>query len=846
MSEASAPPPAPGAPTPPRPSPSAAAEQATPEALRRAYRLLEGANAGYWEHHLRTGQVWYSPSFYRALGIAQEGLGPTQLTAYLHPDDRQPYEAAYLRAIHDVAPFRHDLRFRTLTGEYHWVRATGRVWPGADGRPELLIGMVIDVHPEKLATLEREALQARFERAMAATASADFERVDADGSFYVHPRICELLGYPPGTPTPSSETFRSWMHPEDRPRVEAESRQMALSPGPWDFEYRLRHANGHYRYVRSTGRAEREADGHVRMTGMLSDVHEQTLGRLELERHQQGLEILVEERTGRLEAALAEAERQREQAEAANEAKSRFLAHMSHEIRTPLNGVLGMTELALRSATNDQQRRHLKLALQSGRTLMGILNDVLDFSRISAGQMPAREEPLDLAEVMAETLRAVMPSVRDRDLGMMFDYVGEITRVRGDRQRLQQIASNLLSNAARFTERGHLELMVHVEAGDPGWCQARIVFRDTGPGMAPEVAARIFEPFVQGDQSLGRRHGGAGLGLPIALGLAHAMNGELMLETAPGQGSSFTLEVPLRVEPGEQPAARRPPPGTAWLVDTRSVPAQWMVRRLARLGWRSEIVAGVAGAMRRAAMLADTGDAPPQLVILAEAALEPKTPLLELRSLLPGAHIVLQVRPDWLQPQLESAARAALMRVQLSPVTPQSLLEMLEARGPSPGGADSGFGATTTHSTLNSGFNTTGGGSGFMDLPFLPDIGIDVLVAEDNPVNQIIVSEMIDSLGLKTRLSSDGAEAIEACRERPPALVLMDLQMPGMDGLQAARALRRLQARGELPPFPIVALTAHATPQDRDNCIEAGMVGFITKPVGLGALRSELARWLRI
>jgi CheY-like chemotaxis protein len=533
---------------------------------------------------------------------------------------------------------------------------------------------------------------------------------------------------------------------------------------------------------------------------------------------------MVEERTARLETALAEAQRQREQAERANESKSTFLAHMSHEIRTPLNGVLGLNELALREATSTQQKRYLKLALQSGRNLLGIINDVLDFSRLSAGALTPAEEPFDLCDTLAESMRAIMPAVRTKGLGLIYDHIGAISRVVGDRQRVQQVVTNLLSNAVKYTEQGHIEVVTHMHAVAPDRCVARIVVRDTGGGMSAEVAARVFQPFVQGDDSLARRHGGTGLGLSIALGLAQSIGGSLSLDTSPGRGSTFTLELPLGVQAGDQPATGLPPPGSAWLVHTRALPAQSLQRRLQRLGWACEIVAGVTGLIE----CARAPGAAPDLVLLSESAIDADTDLALLRSLLPDTNIVLLARPDWNEPALESEARMAQMPLAFMPLTPASLLDLLCMSGPQ-------------SDRIVSGFSTLAG------LPAPVDGGAesDVLVVEDNMVNQVIVCEMIDALGLRTRLAEDGGTAVEACRQRAPALVLMDLQLPGVDGLEATRQLRILQQRGVLPTFPIIALTAHATPQDRDSCLAAGMVGYLTKPVAMADLRNELSRWLR-
>lgn len=790
----------------------------------RLQRQMQVSDGVHWELHLVTGRWWCAPELHRLLRLPSEIPVPARPFDHCVDEDRARIDDACAQAIDQNGGFTLDLRLVDGDGHCRWWRCTARVLPGASGGTEYLAGVLREVHADRQALLNLEAIASRCERAMEATSEVHFEHTVGSTDFFISDRICTLLGYPKGTPAPAREVYFSWVHPEDRALLQTEFATASAAPGAWESVYRLRHRDGGFRWVRARGRTDVGFGGRLRMTGMLTDTHEQTLLRRDIEAQRQHLEAMVEERTTRLETALAEAQRQREQAERANESKSVFLAHMSHEIRTPLNGVLGLNELALQEATSTQQKRHLRLALQSGRNLLGIINDVLDFSRLSAGMLPPVDEPFDLCDTLAEAMRVVMPTVRTKNLGLIYDHVGAISRVIGDSQRVQQIVSNLLSNAVKYTEQGHIELVTEVNEVAPGRCVARVVVRDTGCGMDAEVAARVFQPFVQGDASLARRHGGTGLGLSIALGLAQSVGGTLALDSVPGRGSCFTLELPLRVQAGHHPGSGWPPPGHAWLLHTRMLPAQAMQHRLERMGWGCDILGSVTELIARA----HAAPVPPDLVLLSESAIDAGTDLGLLRRLLPHTNIVLLVRPDWNEPPVEAAARMALMPLIFMPVTPAALLELLCMSGPQTDHIVSG------HSSLSG-----------LPMPVDADDGSDVLVVEDNMVNQVIVCEMIEVLGLRTRLAEDGDSAVRACRDRPPALVLMDLQMPGVDGLEATRQLRAMQQRGTLPAFPIVALTAHATPQDRDSCAAAGMVGYLTKPVAMADLRNELSRWLR-
>jgi len=793
-------------------------------AAERLRRHLQVSDDVHWELHLVTGRWWCSPHLHRLLGLPGEAVTTAGPFDRCVEEDRPHIDEACAQAIDQNGGFTLDVRLTDGDGHCRWWRCTARVLLDASGANEYLSGTLRDVHADRQALLSLEAVASRCERAMEATSEVHFEHTVGAVDFFISDRICTLLGYPKGTPAPAREVYFSWVHPEDRAVLQSEFAVASVAPGAWESVYRLRHRDGGFRWVRARGRTDVDPEGRLRMTGMLTDTHEQTLLRRDIEAQRQHLEAMVEERTMRLETALVEAQRQREQAERANESKSVFLAHMSHEIRTPLNGVLGLNELALREATSTQQKRYLKLALQSGRNLLAIINDVLDFSRLSAGMLPPVDEPFDLCDTLAEAMRVVMPTVRTKNLGLIYDHVGAISRVIGDPQRVQQIVSNLLSNAVKYTEQGHIEMVTYVDEVAPGHCVARIAVRDTGCGMDSEVAARVFQPFVQGDASLARRHGGTGLGLSIALGLAQSVGGSLALDSTPGRGSCFTLELPLRVQAGAQPGSGWPPPGHAWLLHTRVQPSQAMQRRLQRMGWDCDILGSVAELIAHARAAREA----PDLLLLSESAIDPGTDLTLLRRMLPHTNIVLLVRPDWNEPLVEASARLAQMPLIFMPVTPAALLELLCMSGPQTDHIVSG------HSSLSG-----------LPMPVDADDASDVLVVEDNMVNQVIVCEMIEVLGLRTRLAEDGDSAVRACRDRPPALVLMDLQMPGVDGLEATRQLRAMQKRGTLPAFPIVALTAHATPQDRDSCAAAGMVGYLTKPVAMADLRNELSRWLR-
>jgi PAS domain S-box-containing protein len=805
---------------PPVPPPPADAGPPEPARLQRA---LLCASDGFWEHHLPSGRHWYSDSFHRLFGFAPGELphSPGVLPERVHPDERSAFVAACAQGIDRVASFQCELRFLDRAEHWRWVLCRGRVWPDAAGKAEIIGAALTDVQSHKDTQRALDSMIVRFEHVVSAAAEGVFERMLDEERMYVSDRMWQLLGYRPGELPALRNTFMDLLHPDDRARYLQVAQQANDELRRLDFVARLRCKSGHYRWFRENAMPCRLADGRVRISGVLSDIDEQVRTRQALEHDHEQLEKLVAERTARLEEALAQAEQRRREADRANAAKSRFVAHMSHEMRTPLNGTLGLTELALQLATSPAQRRYLEGAQQSGRALLSVIDDVLEFSRLQAGATTLQEEPFDLSEALAEVLRGVMPLVRRKGLLVRFDWFGDRTWVRADAARLRRIATHLIGNAAKFTERGTIALVVEVADRPAGRCEAILRFHDTGPGLDPAQAESVFDAFVQGDASLSRRHGGAGLGLAIARGLAQAMQGELVLESSSASGSTFTLRLDLAVadNPLPQPAGR---PGLAWLVFGDLERGQWMQQRLARLGWQCEVLTDLAAATIAARALAPA--ARPQLLALSEDALAAGADLHALCAAAPGAYTTMLIRPDWHQPALERSAREQGITLTVLPLTPRALASM------------------TARAAARAGPVAPEPAKEPTTMAAMPG---HVLLVEDNAVNRLIGEQFLKTLGIAVRSVNDGAAALTACRTDPPRLVLMDVQMPVMDGLEATRHLRCLQREQQLPPFPILALTAHSMSSDRDACLAAGMDAFLTKPLLLDSLKQELARWLR-
>jgi PAS domain S-box-containing protein len=674
--------------------------------------------------------------------------------------------------------------------------------------------------PEPAPRSLLEAAERHDRRLFDSLSEGVWERDLKTHEVWYSPRYKQMLGFADHELPNMQEAMRSRIHPADLPLLDQAYAHATATLGDAQCQARIRTRVGDYRWFRGRVRVWPDESGNPAiLVGALYDVHDHMLA-TEARRAQQAvLEERVRERTQGLAQALEQAEAQQHAAERANQAKAVFLAHMSHELRTPLNGVLGMTQLAQSRAINPEQRRYLELAQQSGQSLLRVLEDVFDFARAEAGRLTLQYEEFDLAELAAETLRGFLPAVRAKNLQVSFDYVGDVTRVGGDAGRVRQIISNLISNAIKFTEQGYVLLVLEVEPASATMCKVRIRMRDSGVGMDEATAQKVFDPFEQADSSAGRRHGGTGLGLSIVRMLAGMMGGDVTVRSTPALGSEFSVDLRLATLPSQPlaalAAAHAESAGHAWLVVRTAANGARLQKRLERIGWACEVMTEVEYAIER---LERGPSAAPDCIVIAEDTLAPNTDLARLRAGLPAeVPITLLLRPDFELGTVRATAEKSQMRVLIAPLTPADLYALVQAEAC----------GDTTPAPLAS-------------APVRPS----VLVVEDNPMNQIIAREMVSALGMDPAIVGSGEEAMLSCQSLAPDLVLMDIQMPGMDGLETTRRLRALQAEGSLRPFPIIALTAHAMATDRQASLDAGMDEHLTKPIQLDQLRSVLRHWL--
>ncbi len=871
------------------------AEKALQEERRRLASIIRGTNVGTWEWNVQTGELVLNERWAEIIGYSLEELAPVSIQTWMdhgHPDDLKTGEGLLERHFRgDADYYEHECRMRHKDGRWVWILDRGSVstWDG-DGKPLLMSGTHQDITRSKRAEEYREmgrevlqilnepgdldrsiqnavavlkertgfdavgirmksgddfpyAAQEGFSKDFLLTENTLVER-DADGGVCRDENgnarlecICGLILS--GRTNPTDPLFTpggSFWTNNAAPLLD--------TPPDKDPRHRPRNQCMHHGYASMALVPIRNKNGIVGMI-QLNDRRKgcftlETVELLEAMAAHIGTVLLrrsaeekLLETNRQLETAMALTRELAVQAEMANTAKSEFLANMSHEIRTPMNGVIGMTGLLMDTELSEVQRRYAETIRNSGESLLAIINDILDFSKIEAGRLDLETLDFDLRALLDDF--AAMLALRAYDKGLEFICAAAPdvpTYLRGDPGRLRQVLTNLAGNAVKFTEKGEIAVRAGLLSETDAHVVIRFSVKDTGIGIPAEKQEHIFQKFTQADASITRKYGGTGLGLAISKELVERMGGEIGVNSEEGRGSEYWFTVRL----GKQADRERgfEPPADIrgvhiLVVDDNATNRQVLSAQLLAWGIRPEEAQDGPTALQALHRARDAGD-PFRMAIL-----DMQMPGMD------GATLGRAIKED-----------EALRNTQLV------LMTSIGRRGDAKEMEKIGFSAYLTKPARQTELFdclAIALSEKAAARPSQPIITrhrvrelrrgvVRILLAEDNITNQQVAIAMLKRMGLRADAVANGAEAVKALETIPYDLVLMDVQMPVMDGIEATQRIRDSRSPVLNPRVPIIAMTAHALQGDRERFLGAGMDDYVSKPVSSQVLADVLDRWL--
>jgi two-component system, sensor histidine kinase and response regulator len=698
----------------------------------------------------------------------------------------------------------HDFALPSADGE-RLISARHVAVCAPHGAPRLLFCQLRDITARRRTELDLMESELRYKELIESMEDGVFVTTPRRDSFqYFNERLLELLGIGLDEFRADPHCFAARIHPEDL-AVWGDLRAREQRFEAIDHTYRVVHPALGLRWMRQRTRTRALPQGEVRVYGLLSDVTDER------------------ERELQLQGA-------RDVAEAASQAKSQFMANMSHEIRTPMNGILGMTELLLGTELSDKQRRFAQAVYRSGESLLEIINDILDFAKIEAGRLELAPSDFTLRSVVEDTLELLAPRAHEKGLELSFrEGAGLPALVHADPLRLRQVLTNLVANAIKFTERGEVAVDLHwlPPAGLQAGPMLEFVVRDTGIGIAAQVLPQLFSAFTQAHSGMSRRYGGTGLGLAISRQLVDLMGGAIDVRSAPGLGSEFRFTIAVAAaQPGFGPSSEALEMPTLRVLVVEDNPTNRVVLENMLSAWGIHVTLATDG----------------------------RHALDILRGLPPGGPGFDLALVDWRMPHMDGVQMARELREQgLQPGMKLILLSSVSAPDDVRVAQDAGF-ARFIHkpvrkTELRQAILGVAAPRQAESDATLPHIDRHILVVEDNPVNQEVTGQMLRRLGCRVQVAGSALEGLRALTEHRFDMVLMDIQMPGMDGVEALTWFRR-GPRGRFafitpPAIPVVAVTANALEGDEERFLRQGFDDYLSKPFRQNQLLALLNRRLR-
>ena len=769
----------------------------------RLQSIIQGTGAGTWESNIQTGELRVNEEWARLLGYTLAELQPiTSATweEHMHPEDLVTAKARITQHFDGELPhFETEVRMRHRNGDWVWVLSRGQlITRDAKGEPEWMYGTHLDINARKVAEESLRDSELFLERVGKVAGVGGWRLRLADQKITWTAQTRRISGVDDDF-EPALDNALSFYPTEVRPALTAAIQATIDSGTPFDLEMPYITARGEHRWVRSVGEAEYDAEGEaikpVALIGALMDFSE---------RHE-------------VAESLKHARRE---AEAANRAKSAFLANMSHEIRTPLNAVLGVFYLLADTRLDASQRQLLGKAQLAGRSLLGIVNDVLDLAKIESGELILTEEPYNLPDLLHEIESIYAPQATQKGVLLQVNVEEDLPEwLLGDAQRVRQVLTNLVGNAVKFTEVGHIGLIAK-RTGSGASQMLRLSVQDTGIGIPTDAQASLFEPFVQADDTTTRRFGGTGLGLSIVRQLSEVMGGRAGLKSVPAEGSEFWVELPLKQASQNElsaPTGELEPLEIVVVDDNQSDRAA-MVSLIRSMGWKAVELASGEALINHIAERIES-DRPKPDALLVDWHMPGLNGLDALNAL--SQRVGIDSLPAALLVSVHDRERITDLHHTF--VTDKILTKPLEV---------SALFNAISESIVEREGNTVKllQNTRLTNLQAQWLSGVTVLLVDDGDINLEIAQRLLEKYSAKVYTATDGAQALEVLRDHRDEIdaVLMDIQMPVMDGLEATRRLRKDLG---LTSLPVIALTAGALVQERERALAAGMNDFMSKPL---------------
>lgn len=814
--------------------------QNTQKQLAHNYEMLCQAekvtNVGSWTLDLATNTFTASEMLRTMNGLRPEDppLTPQSLQTVIQPQDHALLSAAIARCIQDGTPYSMDLMHKRPEGGYFPCRIRGKAYRDAQGRINMLHGTLQDLteHMEAQNRLNNLADNLPNGAIFRCSQTPDKKVVPV----YLSAGIQTLLGRSAASIIQDPRRFTQMFAPDDLLAYLHAVQHAIAHDQNFDHTYRMQHANGSWHWIRIRASC-REWLGQQYWEGLLLDV------------------------TAEQEAQYA-LQRAKDAAEAGERAKSEFLATMSHEIRTPMNTVLGMTQLLQQTAMQPKQRNYVDKISRAANALLAIINDILDFSKLEAEMLHLAPAPFMLEELLETVSNLTTLRAEEKGLEVVYAIGADVpSQLTGDMQRLLQVLTNLLSNAIKFTTHG--EVLVKVQrqpppqlgthdtddtpAPDPGLhdpqaLTLRVIVQDTGIGIAPAHLARLFQPFTQAEAHISRRFGGTGLGLSISRKLVQLMGGDIHVHSQPNVGSEFSFTVQLRTHASAQPQPTPLPQHLRVLVvDDNATARESLLHMLNTQPLHSDCAPSGPQALHMLHHASTQGQ--PYHLVLMDWRMPEMDGLQVAERIRSHQHLshtpaILMVTAYGRDEVLERVQALGLQGLLIKPVTTAALFSAMQTalQRPHAHPTDAAPNPSTDPSTDPSTGPSTLAPSSALRLP-ASLVGRHILVVDDNAWNREVAQDLLELAHIHVTCASSGQQALALLETQPFDAVLLDVQMPEMDGLTVARLLRQ---RPALHHLLVLALTAQASPQERRSILASGMDGHLSKPIAAQNLYDTL------